>query len=272
MLSVISKNCCDSLESLFLNQCANVTAIGIVKLSACTRLQGLTLPTCVSDVVLETLSASLHALAVADVSGNIAGQPTPFLTGSGIASLIRRCPALRTLNASDCRGVGDSAFITPLAEGGGHALRILSLQCLPITDTALAAIGRSCPNLVSIDLSRNANVSDNGITSLVHGCTLLATIIVPWCTLLTDNALTSIGSSSASGLLVLPTYLNIIELRALDIFGCELISSQAVLDLLRARRVLDLNCEQDIIYQLAGFEAHQAIIRATSIHCSRTLV
>ena len=31
----------------------------------------------------------------------------------------------------------------------------------------------------------------------------------------------------ASGLLVLPTYLNIIELRALDIFGCELISSQA---------------------------------------------
>ncbi|XP_043921731.1 F-box/LRR-repeat protein 4 [Protopterus annectens] len=134
-----------------------------------------------------------------------------FLDEICIEAIAQMCPNLQELNLSSCIRLQSSAF-NHISKISGlrrlvlyrtkieqtallstlnfcSQLQHLSLgSCFKIEDYDMVAsmIGAKCRDLRSLDLWR-CNISDNGIASLVSGCTLLEELDLGWCSALQSS-------------------------------------------------------------------------------------
>ncbi|KAJ1447081.1 hypothetical protein M885DRAFT_472235 [Pelagophyceae sp. CCMP2097] len=157
------------------------------------------------------------------------------VTNATVQELCVMQPAMTSLDASRCGGVGDAALLalarhcpdlhtarlggTTLSRVGLRALcagcprlRVLALpNCAGCDDAALAAVGAGCPALTALDVSRCGAVSDDGLAIVAQGCRSLTRLDVSGCL--------RIGEFGDRALLALARHCA--KLQSLDMFGCR---------------------------------------------------
>lgn len=160
-------------------------------LVSCTRLTGLHLARCRSDMSADAVVAA----AANHPSG--AGSRLTALTLCGLRRL------------TDAK----------LAESFGRfsALRSLSLEsCTQITSTGLAALAAQCPQLAALRLKGCYRVKDPGVVAVVRGCTQLEKLDLQALAAITDQTVRALAEHH-------PT-----TLRSLNIWGCPMVRDEAV--------------------------------------------
>ena len=167
-------------------------------LVSCTRLTGLHLARCRSDMSADAIVAA----AANHPSG--AGSRLTALTLCGLRRL------------TDAK----------LAESFGRfsALRSLSLEsCTQITSTGLAALAAQCPQLAALRLKGCYRVKDPGVVAVVRGCTQLEKLDLQALAAITDQAVRALAEHH-------PT-----TLRSLNIWGTPVSASCVCVCVCRVR-------------------------------------
>eukprot|EP00899_Mesostigma_viride_P027473 jgi/Mesvir1/7910/Mv25065-RA.1 len=110
-----------------------------------------------------------------------------------LSELLRGQPYLTAVNLNACQSVTDEG-IRLLAESPcGPNLTSLSLYWnLNVTNLSIFRIAASCPNLTTLNVSGCKNVTDGAITKLASSCPKLTSLNLTRCVLLTDDALISV--------------------------------------------------------------------------------
>ena len=136
----------------------------------------------------------------------------PSLSTFSITALSQGCKELRTINFRDCERITDDCLFR-IAEGcpeltsftlrdirlvtnagiscmvgGCEKLSYISMyKCSRIDDTALIAIGSSCPNLLEITIASEClGFSDRGLIAVACGCPALESIYMKRCPYITN--------------------------------------------------------------------------------------
>eukprot|EP00899_Mesostigma_viride_P024757 jgi/Mesvir1/5466/Mv15520-RA.1 len=101
---------------------------------------------------------------------------------AGVAAMSRNCTRLRSFKARNCPLLSDANVATLLSGPAATQLVHLDLSfCRNITDEALFAVGRSCPELRLLSLSSCGYVSDAGVMAVARGCRKLVFADVVGC-------------------------------------------------------------------------------------------
>lgn len=124
---------------LELNECSNLTDIGVSKLSVCKYLRKI------------------------DLNSNYG--PREKISSKSICELALSCKFLDTVLLRRCINVEDDAIIS-LASNCKLLTNLNLGNCPRITDKSLIAIGANCNNLQSINITAT-QVTDNGVFSLM---------------------------------------------------------------------------------------------------------
>lgn len=134
---------------------------------------------------------------------------------AGLVALSENCPFLEEVDLSGCvdgygrDGYGAGWYIKPNCTDVGIialASRCSKLRKLDLhlnghlTDAALEALGRGCPDLAMIDLSGAPSVcfpqyTDGGIAALASGCKKLTKVTLHMCLALTDASLHALAEN-----------------------------------------------------------------------------
>jgi F-box/leucine-rich repeat protein 2/20 len=241
------------LRSIFANVCDRVTDRGCAQLAQLSTLEGVTLPSSVTDASLAAIATANPGIVAVDLTEKT------NLTDAGVAALLRSCPLLRTLTITDCSRLTDAAFAPlsdPVSPSAGLCLRNFTAQSVPLTDTSIRAIAGRCRDLMNFDVLRNTHVTDVGVSALASGCSLLSSVWLSFCRNITDASLVAFGGSGSTGVPL-----------SLDIYGCDQITFEAVLTLLSTRRIKDLNVNFQLHQRLIACTPEQ--LRGARIHSSR---
>eukprot|EP00118_Oscarella_pearsei_P020765 m.227592 g.227592 ORF g.227592 m.227592 type:complete len:294 (+) comp40039_c1_seq29:6139-7020(+) len=118
-------------------------------------------------------------------------------TDDAIACLAKSCPHLRQLNLSGCRRVTDSA-LTCLAECS-RFLQSIDVTRTRVTDCGVVELanGECKQSLMEIHMGHCVELSDAAVIALVKNCPNLSTLIFHGCPLITDQsrlAVEAVGS------------------------------------------------------------------------------
>eukprot|EP00475_Leptophrys_vorax_P006103 TRINITY_DN13743_c0_g1_i1.p1 TRINITY_DN13743_c0_g1~~TRINITY_DN13743_c0_g1_i1.p1 ORF type:complete len:684 (+),score=142.96 TRINITY_DN13743_c0_g1_i1:308-2053(+) len=115
------------------------------------------------------------------------------ITNAGIEVLAASCPDLQELNLKYCRNVNNTGI--EFLASGCRALKRLNLNYLPITDAALEALSRGCPQIVELSLKYCRNVTDAGVVVLLTACHDLKSLTLSYCHQITNTVLRQLGAS-----------------------------------------------------------------------------
>lgn len=224
---------CNTLLSLAISGCHNITDEGIIFLSlGCKKLQYLMLQECnkISDVSLEYLSSShvhggcpdLQHLSLRQGFGSSRDmryyESPANITDAGIHHLSNGCSTLQTLDLGRCTLVTDQGLHS--LSRGCQLLQHLDLEhCDKVTDKGLSDLAQGCRLLKYFDCSivymvplpGEEYITDKGMEELCLGCTFLEYLNISGRTKLTKKSIDVIADSS-----------NCTMLRQLIIIGCGL--------------------------------------------------
>jgi len=166
-IDIVTQNCARTLTSLRLTG-SNVTWESVLLVtSRCSNLEDLGLARA-RDLCLAYGQTQIH-------------------TKNALIS-ISNLSKLTTLDLSDLgKVVGDSVVVAITL--ACSELKALHLQRSSITDKAVNAIGRNCPKLQSLDLSRNADIGSSALSRSVASLPLLQNFFCKGCPQLRDSVL-----------------------------------------------------------------------------------
>eukprot|EP00727_Mastigamoeba_balamuthi_P009560 m51a1_g5226 hypothetical protein (616) ;mRNA; f:276349-278238 len=263
---------CAALESVFLGGCPRESGPACAALAgAGASLRGVTFAPGLTGAALSAVCAAARGLVVVDLSEQ------ELIRDDDVCALLRSCRAMRSLSISDCGELTDAALDAlqqqqspPCmgAEDGddaqpapGASLRSFIATNVPLTDRAVGALARRCPSLTSVDLTRNAHVSDAGIAELAGSCPQLRTLSLAFCRLVSDAALASLAEARGRPGVAPPPL-------ALNVYGCEQVSTGAVVALLAAGGVKEVNVSASVSRELADVPQEQ--LRGVAVQSCNT--
>ena len=151
---------CRNLQMMNLSDMGGFTESSIVSIAAhCHQLQHLELRRYFRR--LNGISQCLH-LETLDLSGSC-------VTDGCLEGLSTGCPALRTLDFTDCSGLNDSAVVA--LSKGSYQLRSLDLSRCGITDASLGVLSAGSCFYTLEELSLNAchHLTDSGLAMMAAG-------------------------------------------------------------------------------------------------------
>ena len=86
---------------------------------------------------------------------------------AAVGRLARACAHLGSIDLSACPKVGDGALRALAARGGASQLHTLHLfLCTGVSGAGVAAVGRGCPRLTTLDLTGSGGATDEALFSL----------------------------------------------------------------------------------------------------------
>ncbi|RKP08786.1 hypothetical protein THASP1DRAFT_15201 [Thamnocephalis sphaerospora] len=209
---------------------------------------------------LETLvltgCQSLTSAAIGDVlatQGNLRQLDLAGLTCVTEESLATlNAPNLVELNLSRCRKLSAAGMRRALVSGTGRELRVLKLTGCDkaVNNSLLEAIGQHHPQLRHLSVASCYAVTDEGVRTLMGGCTQLERLSLAICHRITDVGARAIGEHGA-------------HITHLDVSGCTEISDAGLIPMVRGCPQLELLDLEDC--SLTSDDA----LRAIATHCPR---
>ncbi|KAL0809087.1 hypothetical protein ABMA28_012715 [Loxostege sticticalis] len=135
-------------------------------------------------------------------------------------------------------------------------LKKLSLESVQLDDRTCELIGK-CNNLETLNLTMAQGITDKGLTSILEGCTSLASLNISWCNL-TEEALNVLVT-------MLPQ-----KLQRLNVGGARIMTNEMVIKLVeRCPRLLELDLSDCSRVSGSGVQAVQALTRLEHLALSR---
>ncbi|KAL0858606.1 hypothetical protein ABMA27_012441 [Loxostege sticticalis] len=135
-------------------------------------------------------------------------------------------------------------------------LKKLSLESVQLDDRTCELIGK-CSNLETLNLTMAQGITDKGLTSILEGCTSLASLNISWCNL-TEEALNVLVT-------MLPQ-----KLQRLNVGGARIMTNEMVIKLVeRCPRLLELDLSDCSRVSGSGVQAVQALTRLEHLALSR---
>ncbi|KAH3759935.1 hypothetical protein Pelo_8246 [Pelomyxa schiedti] len=277
----------------------HVTGVGIASLVLkCSLLRTLNISDCraIDDTAfcmkeLEPVApAEPTAPEGAEVPETVAEPPPqPSTSSSSIIIPLMPAPEESINHPIECPPVQHASYsqCPPMVPPPIWSLRILNAQCVPLTDTAITSIAKHCPGLVNIDLSHNGLVTDVGVSVLSRRCPLLATVVLQQCTQITDVALHHLAVARAD-FSIMTTVMETSRLREsttaaeslnedgvcrmkmVDVFGCALVTTAGVLELIGKRPIEHINCSQAIQTALQEIPGYPQVLNGAKVFSVRS--
>ncbi|KAJ8551011.1 hypothetical protein K7X08_000381 [Anisodus acutangulus] len=169
------KRKCNSLMTLDLSSCQNVSHIGLSSLTASAG--------CLPELILAY--GSPITLPVSDSLQNLSMLKFIRLGGCQVS-----CSGLKAIGSCIVSILMNLTLLTPkLTRHAG--LKSISMCtnpsslklgiCLNLTDQGLIHVGMNCSNLKELDLYRSTGITDQGISAISHGCASLEVINIAYC-------------------------------------------------------------------------------------------
>ncbi|GLC43471.1 hypothetical protein PLESTB_001560800 [Pleodorina starrii] len=195
---------CHDLEDVTLDGCFRVGSESLAALArSCPRLRRLSIAKsyAVTDVALEALGECGGVLE------ELSLRQCPKVAA---VWLLGRCTRLQAVDLSGCANVTGPSLLAMLS-GCGACLRSLQLNgCMAVEGGSLGEVGRLCPSLEALNL-RGLALQDEHLQELAASCTNLRSLVLAWCTKLTEQGLRPLLARNQ-------------ELRDLDIEGLYLLT------------------------------------------------
>ncbi|XP_074276568.1 EIN3-binding F-box protein 1-like [Silene latifolia] len=177
-LTAIARNC-PTLNSISLEDCQNVGNDGLQAIGEyCTNLKSVNIKNCplVADQGVAKLMSSasfvlkklkLQGLNITDVALAVIGHYGKVVTDLVLANL-------QTVNERGFWVMGN-------AQGLQHLRSLTISSCRGVTDLAIEAVGKGCPNLKQFVLKKGAFLSDNGLVSFAKAAGALESLQLEEC-------------------------------------------------------------------------------------------
>ncbi|KAK1283849.1 hypothetical protein QJS10_CPB21g01471 [Acorus calamus] len=218
-VAVIGRGCAN-LEALRLSRCVGVTDIGVAWVAVgCRRLKRLCLRWCVkvTDLGVGLVAAKCDEIRSLDLSyvqitekclpavmqlrklENLALVGCVGIDDEGLMALKQGCKFLETLDLSYCENVthaGLSYLTNGLMAIGtcGISLKELSLsKCSGVRDEGLCFLVEKHKDLVKLDITCCRSITYLSIASITTSCTLLTSLRMESCSLVSKEAFVLIG-------------------------------------------------------------------------------
>lgn len=176
-LFAIAKSC-PSLSAISLEGCQNVGNVGLQAIGQfCHNLKSVTIKDCplVADQGIASLmSASSYTLTKLKLQGlNI--------TDVSLAVVGHYGKVVTDLVLSNLQNVNEKGFwVMGNAQGLQH-LKSITVSSCRVTDVAIEAVGKGCPNLKQFVLKKCAFLSDNGLVSFAKAARALESLTLEEC-------------------------------------------------------------------------------------------
>jgi hypothetical protein len=144
-----------------------------------------------------------------------------FLHTLVILALAHCNKKLQRLELFQSRSLSDDA-VAQVVTGCGDLLHLDLAENPNLGAKTAAAIASSCPKLKNLDLS-STDVEDKGVVNVLHNCTALVSLGLMACFRVSDACVDAIRTCCAS-------------LEALELTGCALVTTAALLGLMKQKR------------------------------------
>lgn len=216
------------LKSVELTSCPGLTDLGVASIAkCCPGLKQVHLRKCaqVSDAGVKAFFESATLLESFKL------EECNSVTLNGVLSALIVCgPKFKSLSLVKCLGIKD--IITP--PGMVQIPSCASLRCLAVrncpgfSDASLVMVGKVCPMLERIELSGVGNVTDHGLLPLINMCAgRLVSVNLCKNANLTDMAVTSLVKANGN------------TLKLLNLDGCKKVTDKVVAEIVERCIVLD---------------------------------
>lgn len=144
---------------------------------------------------MERLSVDVYKVQNQDGNTTLAIELDPSLsldmTDEEFIRVIRGYPHFTSLTVLQARHISDVGLILSIKER--TQLQAINISACPkVTDWALCALARHCPNLTSFSIVIGS-ITDKGVEALANGCRSLQVVNLDWCCDLTDKSLEALG-------------------------------------------------------------------------------
>ena len=126
--------------------------------------------------LLANTTASLRAVHLGE---------TQITAHGAVGAILPHASTLQTLDLSWCETIEDDSTLAQLLVSGGQ-LETLVLQCVQLGPQSLQAIGRCCPLLVKLNLSRT-QCTQLAVEVIASGCQKLEELNLAWWVQLMDH-------------------------------------------------------------------------------------
>jgi len=178
------------LSTLNLNDCTGVTDDKLLNISQMQLpLVNIYLKRCnISDVSVTHLVSNSPKLCTLELSDT-------KITDATINAITNTKLPIKELFLDRCKSITfnsmDKLFRTI------HEIRLISLADCPfaINDSTLKTIGKHCPEIHYVTLTRNTTITDNGLTSMLKHCNNITELNISQCTNITDHSINQIAQS-----------------------------------------------------------------------------
>lgn len=238
-----------NLKSLSITACPLASDLGICSIAeGCQNLERFALRKCprVSDHGVSSFTKRAESLESLQL------EECHRITQCGLFGTLTNCgEKLKALGFVNCLGIQDFDAGFPLTSPC-HSLKSLTIQnCPRFGDASLVMLGRLCPNLAYINLTRLQNITDAGIQPLIQSSEArLIKVNLSGCANLTDRSVTDIAKLHGETLELLNLdgcrYItdvslteiasNCLFLRELDVSRCG-ITDTGIADLAAAKQI-----------------------------------
>eukprot|EP01132_Coremiostelium_polycephalum_P007447 gene7447-9152_t len=229
--STISLKPLTFLQNLNLNGCKGITDEKLIMIANMhLPLVNVYFKKCnVGDQSIIQLAQNCSKLSIIELSGT-------QITDAAINAISINCLSLRELHINDCPQVttGSIDKLFRLL----HDIRLISLADCPLAanDNTLRLIGKYCPEIQFITLTRNQYITDVGFMNMVKHCNNILELNIEQCTNLTDASINQLANYCHKlRVLRMPGLNNVTSLKAignncpdlvfLDISECHKIST-----------------------------------------------
>ena len=159
-----------------------------LRMSACSRLERLTLAGCVhvSDDTLVKVFSETRQLVAIDLTDVVK------LTDATLDVLASNCPRLQGINLSGCKRITSEGVIN-LAKSCKLLRRVKLCGCENVQDSALIALADHCPVLLEVDMINCNKITDRSVREIWKKSFHMRELRLSHCTELTDDAFPSAG-------------------------------------------------------------------------------
>jgi hypothetical protein len=155
------------LQSLRISEANNIFDPEMTELvRRCSNLTHLHITHCAGVTSATVLAVATHSVKLESLI--LVQTREGCIADDALHALAKGCPLLQTLVLSRSNRITDVGVIA-LVEGC-RELRMLTLSSANLTDRALVVVAERCPGLTDLSLYACPQVTDIGLTALVHGC------------------------------------------------------------------------------------------------------
>ncbi|KAI4310938.1 hypothetical protein MLD38_035880 [Melastoma candidum] len=209
----IAKGCGERLERLSLKWCLQVGDIGVEILSnKCSRMRRL-------DVSgLKITDESLQSIGSLSKLEELSLVGCPFVSDTGLKFLGDGCPLLKVLDVTRCNNISAAGLGYVIARHenleqlyasyclkefssfhchlkGLNKLKAIKVDGSVLSGTILEALGKYCPLLEEIGLSKVKGLTDTGLVQLAYSSIKLKSIDLSCCNFIMDSAICALAVS-----------------------------------------------------------------------------